>query len=83
LRKFQQSKINKQLNYLAEVSTIQDKQINSEIITQDELDFLEQAKTVKAFINGIRNQSKAFVLQVNDESYITADDIKNIDITFI
>lgn len=69
-----------QLNYLAEVSTIQDKQINSEVVTQEELDFLEQAKNVKAFINGIRTQSKNFTDQVNSCSAI--EEVNNIDITF-
>ena len=55
-----------QLNYLAEVSTIQDKQINGDVLTQEELDLLDKAREVKTFINNIRTQSQNFVNQVID-----------------
>ncbi len=67
----------KQLNYLADVAFIQNKQLNNQELSENEIIFLEEAKEVRSFIKSIRDNSNELETQI--KNCLTLEDINNIN----
>jgi hypothetical protein len=66
-----------QLNYLAEISEIQDKQLNNIDITEEEKATLIKGKEIKAEIKNIRDKSNEIERMLENK---TIEEIENFDI---